>query len=71
MLEPGSLVVLYTDGLTEATRDVIEGERKLHEVVASAEIGCAAQPAHVVYDRMLTAGSFDDTAVLSMRYVPV
>jgi Stage II sporulation protein E (SpoIIE)/GAF domain len=71
VLEPGSLVVLFTDGLTEATRDVIEGERKLHEVVASAEVGCAAQPAHVVYDRMRTAGSFDDTAVLSMRYVPV
>jgi hypothetical protein len=70
VLEPGSLVVLFTDGLTEATRDVIEGERKLREVMASAEIGSATHPAHVVYDRMLTAGSFDDTAVLSMRYVP-
>jgi hypothetical protein len=71
VLEPGSLLVLFTDGLTEATRDVIEGERKLHEVVASPEICSATRPAHFVYDRMLTAGSFDDTAVLSMRYVPV
>ncbi len=70
-LEPGSLLVLFTDGLTEATRDVIEGERKLREVVQSDEIVYAKHPAHVIYDRMLTAGSFDDTAVLCIRYLPV
>src|SRR6202011_3196992 len=29
VLSPGSMLVLYTDGLIEATRDVLEGEQRL------------------------------------------
>jgi len=70
-LSPGSLLLLFTDGLTEATRDVLEGERHLRSVVGSAEVGSALNPAHVVYEAMLRNGSFDDTAILSVRYVGI
>lgn len=32
-LKPGTLVALYTDGLTEATRNIIEGERSVCEAL--------------------------------------
>jgi hypothetical protein len=39
--------------------------------VGSAEVGSALNPAHVVYEAMLRNGSFDDTAILSVRYVGI
>jgi PAS domain S-box-containing protein len=66
-LEPGSLLVLFTDGLTEVSRNVIEGERQLRTIVASPEVGSARDPAHVIHKMMLPKGSFDDAAVLCIR----
>jgi stage II sporulation SpoE-like protein/GAF domain-containing protein len=67
-LGAGTLLVLFTDGLTESTRNILEGERKLREVVGSPAVGNARNPAHEIYRTMLPAGSFDDTAVLTIRY---
>jgi PAS domain S-box-containing protein len=65
----GSLLVLYTDGLTESTRDVLEGERALRALVASTEVGEARHPAQVIHQQMIPTGAFDDTAILTIRRV--
>ena len=68
VLGAGTLLVLFTDGLTESTRNVLEGESKLRAVVRSSAVGSAVDPAHEIYRTMLPGGSFDDTAVLTIRY---
>jgi sigma-B regulation protein RsbU (phosphoserine phosphatase) len=68
LLGAGTLLVLFTDGLTESTRNVLEGESKLRAVVRSSAVGGAVDPAHEIYRTMLPGGSFDDTAVLTIRY---
>lgn len=65
-LEVGSLFVFYTDGLTEATRDIAAGERLLREVVASAELQKAAHPAEVIHRRVVGETARDDVAVLTV-----
>ena len=44
VLPEGSVLVLYTDGLTESTRDVLEGERRLREALARGDIRGRAPP---------------------------
>lgn len=69
MLAEGSLLVLFTDGLTESSRDVIDGERRLRSALASAEVGNSEQPAQVIHRKLLPKGTFDDAAVLCVRYL--
>lgn len=66
-LAPGDLLVLYTDGLTEATRDVIAGERALCEAVAALDRpGHAAEALH---ERVLGAREpSDDVAILTVGF---
>lgn len=66
-LEVGSLFVLYTDGLTEATRDIARGERRLREAVLAEDTFAATDPAERIYDRVLGEGARDDVAVLTIR----
>ena len=66
MLPRGSLLVLYTDGLTEATRDIIAGERRLRTVLSAPDIVAAPHPAAAI--RRAAAGeTADDVAILTMR----
>jgi anti-sigma regulatory factor (Ser/Thr protein kinase) len=65
-----SLLVLYTDGLTEATRDVIEGERRLRLALANNEVFNAAHPAEALRQAVLENGATDDVAILTVRLVP-
>ena len=67
----GSLLVLYTDGLTESTRDVLEGERVLCALLSSKEVGEARHPAQVIHKSMIPSGAPDDTAILTMRRLAV
>ncbi len=64
-LGAGDLLVLYTDGVTEATRDVIEGERRLAAAVAAVE-PAAAHPARAIAARVLPERASDDVAVLTL-----
>lgn len=66
-LEGGALIVLYTDGLTEATRDVFEGERLLREALADETVVSSREPAHAIKRRVLRRGSSDDVAILTLR----
>ncbi len=72
ILEPGSLLALYTDGLTEANHDHEEGEFRLMQAVSAmnttgATASCAAS---AIRDAVLGAGgiSHDDVAVLTTYF---
>ena len=62
---PGSTLVFFTDGLTEATRDVTEGHRRVHAALADAGVTAAGNPAHALVEHVLRGEpAGDDIAVL-------
>ena len=70
--DPGSLLVLYTDGITENTRDVLDGERRVTGAVAALddEERTSDAVARIVCERTLgpEGRSHDDIAVLSVAF---
>jgi anti-sigma regulatory factor (Ser/Thr protein kinase) len=66
-LADGATLFLYTDGLSEATRDVLAGERLVRTAVTSVAREPWREPAVEVARRVLTNGSSDDVAVLVAR----
>jgi anti-sigma regulatory factor (Ser/Thr protein kinase) len=67
-LERAELLVLYTDGLTEATRDVAFGEQRLASLVSSEAILFVRDPAAFLCDAILPPQAQDDTAVLAVGF---
>lgn len=67
-IEEGALLVLYTDGLTEATRDVIAGEDRLCEVLATEASLHAANPARFIERTIADLNPRDDVAILTVRF---
>ena len=68
---PGSTLVFFTDGLTEATRDTDEGYRRLHAAMADAGVSSADNPAHALVEHVLRARpATDDIAVLVAEVGP-
>ncbi len=65
-LEPGSLLVLYTDGLTESTRDALEGEDRLLAALSVMELGATSRFASLIRDAVLIEGARDDVAILTL-----
>jgi anti-sigma regulatory factor (Ser/Thr protein kinase) len=63
----GSLFVLYTDGLTEATRDIDASESRLHDVLRSEDMVAASNPAARIHELVVGEGARDDVAVLTIR----
>lgn len=63
----GDTLILYTDGLTEATHDVLTGIERLYE--AARQLGTASwhSPAEQIKRVAIPAGSVDDVAVLVLR----
>ncbi|MFN2460778.1 MAG: PP2C family protein-serine/threonine phosphatase [Candidatus Velthaea sp.] len=66
VLPRGSLLVLYTDGLTESTRSLDEGERRVRAALAQAAVRQAERPAAAIRDAVLFDGSRDDVAILTL-----
>jgi serine phosphatase RsbU (regulator of sigma subunit)/anti-sigma regulatory factor (Ser/Thr protein kinase) len=66
VLDDSSLLVLYTDGLIEATRDIDLGETMVREALATEEVWNAENPAAVISDKVLDE-VLDDVAILSVR----
>jgi serine phosphatase RsbU (regulator of sigma subunit)/anti-sigma regulatory factor (Ser/Thr protein kinase) len=67
-LSPGSLVVLYTDGLIENNRDIVYGEKRLLEAVSASDCRASENAAeyinhHVLEDRRAS----DDVAIVTLR----
>jgi PAS domain S-box-containing protein len=67
-IEPGSLLVLFTDGLTEANRDLVEGERRLRAAVADPSLAAADRPAAALAEAVLPGAASDDVAVLAVAF---
>ena len=68
-LAEGALLVLYTDGLTEATRDAVEGERRLREALARDDVYRSSTPAAAIR-RAVVGESSDDVAILTVCVGP-
>jgi anti-sigma regulatory factor (Ser/Thr protein kinase) len=67
VVEPGSLFVLYTDGLTESTHDLIEGEARLETAVRELDAANDGNLAEQVHDAVLGVHARDDVAILVIR----
>ena len=65
-LDPGSLLVLYTDGLTESRRNVLEGERMVCDAIRSDAVARAENPAEALRRAVIPHGSHDDVAILTV-----
>ena len=67
-IETADLLLLYTDGITKATRDVAFGERRLRAIGSSQAILYVRNPARFACDACLPLQVQDDTAVLTVRF---
>jgi anti-sigma regulatory factor (Ser/Thr protein kinase) len=66
-IAPGALFAIYTDGLIEYGRDVIEGERRLLDAVRAGVATGDAEPARALLNRVFaTAENTDDAAALTV-----
>ena len=66
-IPPGSLLVLYTDGLIEFTRDVTEGEKILAQAIADEMKSRSGNPALSIRKRIFDGcKSSDDVAILTL-----
>jgi anti-sigma regulatory factor (Ser/Thr protein kinase) len=65
----GSLLVLYTDGLTEIDRDPIDGERRLIAALRDDAAFVSTNPARYVRDAVIDERPVrDDVAVITLAY---
>lgn len=67
-LNRDSLLVLYTDGLIEASRDVIEGTERLRDVFVSDAMMHTPNPARLLFNAVLERGARDDVAILTIAF---
>ncbi len=61
-------LVCYTDGLTEASRDVFEGEARLHDAVKTWHVTSQAKPASHVLEEVVKTPAADDIAILTVTF---
>jgi serine phosphatase RsbU (regulator of sigma subunit)/anti-sigma regulatory factor (Ser/Thr protein kinase) len=64
----GSMLVLYTDGIVEITRDILAGEQMLESVLRSDAIVHAANPAEFVERAIGNLAPRDDIAVIVVSF---
>jgi anti-sigma regulatory factor (Ser/Thr protein kinase) len=71
-LPPGALFTVYTDGLIEYSRDVIEGELRLVDAVRESVVQLEAEPARALLQRIFaTRENTDDVAMLTVASADV
>jgi len=64
-LPQAGMLVLYTDGLIESTRDLVAGERRLRDALGTLH-PTTAEPARYIAERVLADGARDDVAILAV-----
>ena len=70
-LQVDSVLVFFTDGLVEATRDIEEGHRRVHEALARPELIHGPSPARALVEAVLRGQEpGDDIAVLMATLAP-
>jgi PAS domain S-box-containing protein len=65
-LAPGSVLVLYTDGLIECERNIIGGEAQLTEAVRQEALSGSPDPAQGIIRRVIRDKSNDDVALITV-----
>jgi len=65
---PGSLLALYTDGIVEINRDVVQGERRLRRLLSSNAVLHAANPAEFLERAIGDDHARDDIAILVVSF---
>lgn len=66
---PGAILVLYTDGAVEHTRDILEGERLLLAAIGRIDANRALDPAAAIYNAVFAGRSADDdVAILTVGF---
>jgi len=65
----GAMLVMYTDGLTEATRDPIAGEASLRRALHNTDVLSAPNVALAIHDAVIADGARDDVAVMTVHHV--
>ncbi len=63
-----SMLVLYTDGVIEASRDVVAGERMLERVLQSDAVTHASNPAEFIERAIAHESPRDDIAIMSIIF---
>jgi serine phosphatase RsbU (regulator of sigma subunit) len=67
----GALLVLYTDGAIEHSKNILEGEALLLSVTASLADGVEAAPASFIHNTIFSDRSVgDDVAILTIGFSP-
>ncbi|MBD5633043.1 MAG: SpoIIE family protein phosphatase [Candidatus Eremiobacteraeota bacterium] len=67
-IPPQSMFVAFTDGLVEATRDIVKGYRRLHEALLESSVLSAPSAARAIVNHVLAGDDArDDVAVLAVR----
>jgi len=69
-LLPGSLLLFYTDGLIESTRNLLVGQRSLQRALRDARVAAAPNVALAVFQAVLPDGASDDVAILAAQLQP-
>ncbi len=66
---PGAMLILYTDGAIEHSRDVIEGEAILLEAAAEVARALPPDPATFIHNAVFNGrGAGDDVAILTIGF---
>jgi serine phosphatase RsbU (regulator of sigma subunit)/anti-sigma regulatory factor (Ser/Thr protein kinase) len=68
-LEDAQLLVFYTDGLVESTRDPLAGEKLLHEALSTDVVFFVDSPARFIESYCVRGQSPDDVAILALNFV--
>ncbi len=63
----GDLLVFYTDGLVESSRDLENGVHMLRATLSDPQIDRTAHPAAFIRKRVLVEAARDDVAILTLR----
>jgi hypothetical protein len=66
-VDHSALLVLYTDGLVEATRDIAGGEKLVHDALLLEDVWRASNSADAIADYVLDE-VVDDVAILTIRF---
>ncbi|BDE06812.1 hypothetical protein WPS_20880 [Vulcanimicrobium alpinum] len=67
-LPEDGLLALYTDGLIESTRDVMDGLERVRAILAAEAIAHVAAPARLIRNTVLHDGIRDDVAILTITF---
>lgn len=67
-LAGASLLVAYTDGLIEASRDLLEGERRLRSAIAQWPAARVPQPAAYLLGEVVQPPAADDIAIFTIAF---